>query len=217
MLAAALWRNAGGGTLHKLQQGLLNAFARHVTGDGWIFRLAADLVDFVDIDNPALGLLDIIIGRLEQFQDDIFDILADIAGFGQCGGVGHGERHVEGLCQRLCEQRLAAAGRTNQQDVRFCKLDIAGFGGMIESLVVIVHGHRQHALRPLLSDHIIVQHIADFLRRRHLAVLAAGCRALGFLANDVVAQFHAFIADEHRGSCDQLADFMLGFSAEGAI
>ena len=217
MLAAALWRNAGGGAFHQLEQCLLHALARHVAGDRGIFGLAADLVDFVDIDDAALGLLDIIIGRLEQFQDDVLDILADIAGLGQGRGIGHGERHVEGLCQRLRQQRLAAARRADQQDIRFCQLDIAGFGGVVESLVVVVHRHRQHALRPLLSDHIVVQHIADFLRRRHFAILAAGCRALGFLANDVVAQLDTFIADEHRGPCNQFADFMLGFSAEGAI
>ena len=217
MLAAALRGNAGGGAFHQLEQCLLHALARHVAGDRGIFGLAADLVDFVDIDDAALRLLDIIVGRLEQLQNDILDILADIAGFGQGRRIGHGERHVEGLRQRLGQQRLAAARWADQQDIRFCELDIAGFGGVVESLVVIVHGHRQDALGPLLADHIIVQHITDFLRRRHLAILATGCSALGFLANDVVAQLHAFIADEYRGSCNQLADFMLGFSAEGAI
>ena len=55
MLAAALGRNARCCAFHKLQQSLLNALAAHVAGDGWVFRLAADLVDFVDIDDPALG------------------------------------------------------------------------------------------------------------------------------------------------------------------
>src|SRR3546814_7524988 len=45
MLAAALWRNAGGGAFHQLQQSLLNTLTRHVEGNGGIFRLAADLVD----------------------------------------------------------------------------------------------------------------------------------------------------------------------------
>src|SRR3546814_20560731 len=55
MLAAALWRNAGGGAFHQLQQSLLNTLTRHVAGNGGIFRLAADLVDLVDIDNAKIG------------------------------------------------------------------------------------------------------------------------------------------------------------------
>jgi len=88
---------------------------------------------------------------------------------------------------------------------------------VVEALVVIVDGHRQDALGPLLADDIIIEDIADFLRRRHFAILASGRGALGFLADDVVAQLDTFIADEYCGSGNQLADFMLGFAAEGAI
>ena len=125
MLAPALRRNRGGGAFHQLEQRLLDALARHVAGDRGIVRLAADLVDLVDVDDPALRLLDIVVGRLEQLEDDVLDILADIAGLGQRGRVGHGERHVEDPRQRLREQRLAAAGRADQQDVRLGELDLA--------------------------------------------------------------------------------------------
>jgi hypothetical protein len=37
----------------------------------------------VDIDDPALGALDIVVGGLQQLEDDVFDVLADIAGFGE--------------------------------------------------------------------------------------------------------------------------------------
>ena len=217
MLAATLRWDAGGGAFHQLEQRLLHAFARDVAGDRGIFGLAADLVDFVDIDDAALRLLDIIVGGLEQLKNDILDIFADIACFGQCRRIGHRERHVEGLGERLRQQRLAAAGRADQQDVRLRQFNIARLCGVVQSLVVIVHRHRQNAFRAFLADHIIVEHIADFLRRGHFAILATSASALGFLANDVVAQLHTFIADENRGPCNQLADFMLGFTAEGAI
>ena len=124
VLAAALRRHRGDGALHDLQQRLLHALARDVAGDRRIVGLAADLVDLVDVDDAALRALDIVVGRLQQLQDDVLDVLADIAGLGQRRGVRHGERHVEHAGQGLGQQRLAAAGRADQQDVRLGDLDV---------------------------------------------------------------------------------------------
>src|SRR6185437_8043205 len=46
---------------------------------------------------------------------------------------------------------------------------------------------------------------------------AGGGLLFQFLADDVVAQLHAFIADEHAGARDQLADFVLALAAERAV
>jgi hypothetical protein len=48
--------------------------------------------DFIDIDDTPLGLLDIIVGRLQQLENDVLDVLSDIAGFGQRRRIRHGER-----------------------------------------------------------------------------------------------------------------------------
>ena len=82
MLAAALRGYRGDGAFDDLEQGLLHALAGHVTGDRRIFGLAADLVDFVDIDDAPLSALDIVVCRLEEFLDDVLDILADITRLG---------------------------------------------------------------------------------------------------------------------------------------
>ena len=74
-------------------------------------RLAGDLVDLVDVDDAALGALDVVVGVLQEPQHDVLDVLADVAGLGQRRGVGDGEGHVEDPRQRLREQRLAGAGR----------------------------------------------------------------------------------------------------------
>ena len=182
---------------------LLDALARDVAGDRGIVRLAADLVDLVDIDDAALRPLDIIVGGLEQLQDDVLDILADIAGLGQRRRVGHGEGHVEDPRQRLREQGLAAAGRPDEQDVRLGELDVGALGAVGEALVMIVDRDREHALGVGLADHIIVEHVADLGRRRH-AVAGLHQRGLGLLADDVVAQLDAFVADEHGRAGDQL-------------
>ena len=118
VLAAALGRHVGDGALEDLQQRLLDAFAGHVAGDRGVVGLAGDLVDLIDIDDPALGAGDIEVGGLDQPQQDVLDILADVAGLGQGRGVGDAERDVQDAGEGLGEERLAAAGRPDEQDVR---------------------------------------------------------------------------------------------------
>src|SRR3954452_20416038 len=91
MLAAALRRDRGGGAFHQLQKRLLHTLARDIARDRRIVRLAADLVDLVDVNDSALRLLDIVVGRLKQLNDDVLDVLADVALFSERWRVRHGE------------------------------------------------------------------------------------------------------------------------------
>src|SRR5262249_8442789 len=61
MLASALRRHRRDGAFHDLEQRLLYALARDVAGDRWAVGLTADLVDLVDVDDAALGALDIVV------------------------------------------------------------------------------------------------------------------------------------------------------------
>ena len=81
---------------------------------------------------------------------------------------------------------------------------------------MVVDRHREHLLGVLLADDVIVQHLADLVRGRH-AVLGLRQRGLVLLADDVHAQFDAFIADEHGRARNQLADLVLALAAEGAV
>ena len=216
MLAPALRRHRGDGAFHDLQQRLLHALARHVAGDRGVVGFAGDLVDLVDIDDAALRPLDIVVGGLQQLQDDVLDILADIAGLGQRRRVGHREGHVDDARQRLRQQRLARAGRADQQDVRLRELDVVVLGAMGQALVVVVHGDRQHALGVVLADHVIVEHLADVARRRH-AVARLDQRRLVLLTDDVHAELDAFVADEDGRTGNQLPHLVLALAAEGAV
>ena len=209
-------RHRGDGAFHDLQQRLLHALARHVAGDRGVVGLAADLVDLVDVDDAALRPLDVVVGGLQQLQDDIFDILADIARFGEGRGVGHRERHVDDSRQGLGQQRLAGARRADQQDVGFGQLDVVVLLSVVQPLVVIVHRDREHLLGVVLADHVIVENFADFVRRRN-AVLGFDEGDLVLFADDIHAQFDAFIADEHGRARDKLAHLMLALAAERAI
>ena len=107
MLAAALRRNVRDRALKHLEQRLLNALARNVAGDGGIFALAGNLVDLIDIDDAVLGQLDVEIRRLNQTEQDVLDVLADVARLGERRRVRDGERDLKRLGERLREQRLA--------------------------------------------------------------------------------------------------------------
>jgi hypothetical protein len=124
VLAAALRRHRGDRALDQLQQRLLHALARDVAGDRRVVGLARDLVDLVDVDDAGLRLLDVVVALLQQLLDDVLDVLADVARLGQRRRIGDRERDVQQPRQRLGEQRLAAAGRADQQDVALGELDV---------------------------------------------------------------------------------------------
>ena len=215
MFTPALRRHGSNRAFHDLQKRLLHAFTRHVPRDAGIVRLARDLVHFVDIDDPALRALHVVFRRLQQFQDDVFHIFPDIACLGQRRRIRHRERNIQNPRQRLCQQGLATARRADQQDIRLRQFDI-GFRRMVQPFVMVVHRHRQNPFRVHLADHVIVQHFADVTRGWH-AVAGFQPRCLGFLADDVHAEFDAFVTDEHGRPRDQLAHLVLAFAAKGTI
>jgi hypothetical protein len=102
-------RHVGDRALDDLEEGLLDALARYVAGDGDVLALAGDLVDLVDVDDAALGGADIAPGVLDELEEDVLDVLADVARLGEGGGVGHGEGDFELLGEGLGEEGLARA------------------------------------------------------------------------------------------------------------
>ena len=143
VLAAALRRHVGDGPLQDLQQRLLDALAGHVARDRGVVRLARDLVDLVDVDDPALRALHVEVGGLDEAQQDVLDVLADVAGLGQAGRIGDAERHVQDAGQRLGQERLAGAGGPDQQDVALAELDLVDAMAGVDPLVVVVDGDRR--------------------------------------------------------------------------
>ena len=165
VLAPALRGHRRGRPLEDLQQRLLNAFAGNVAGDRRVVGFARDLVDLVDVDDPRFGLLDVVVGGLDQLQEDVLDVLADVPGLGQRSRVGDREGDVEDPGQGLGEQRLAAAGRAKQEDVRLLQLDVGVLVlRHLDPLVVVVDGDRERPLRRLLADHVLLQDLVDLTR-----------------------------------------------------
>ena len=221
MLAATLRRHRGDRAFDELEQRLLHAFARHVTRDGRVVGLARDLVDFVDVDDAGLRLLDVVVALLQELLDDVFDVFTDVTGFGQRGGIGDRERHVEQARERLGQQGLAAAGRADQQDVALGNFDVVlatagGAAARLQTLVVVVHGDRERLLRALLADDVLVENLLDLGRFRKFVARALGA-VFELFTNDVVAELDAFVADKNRRTGNQLANFVLTLAAEGAV
>ena len=153
-VARAVGRDRRVLALEDLEQRLLHALARDVARHRRPAALAGDLVDLVDADDAAAGLLDVAAGVAVERLDDALDVLADVAGLGQRRGVGDRERDVELLGQRLRQQRLAAAGRAEQQDVALLDLDVARLAVLSDALVVVVDGDRQRLLGAVLADDV---------------------------------------------------------------
>ena len=192
-------------------------FAGHVAGQGGRFALAGDLVDLVDVDDPLLGPLHIVIGSLQQAQDDVLHILAHVAGLGQVGGIGHGKGHLEDAGQGLGQQRLAGTGGPEQQDVALLHLHIARLLAGLDALVVVVDRDRQHLLGLVLADDVFVEDVLDLPGLgQFLHVRSQGLLNLQLFRDDIVAELDALVADVHRRSGDEFLDLFLAFAAERA-
>ena len=216
VLAPALRRHARGRPLQDLQQRLLDALARHVARDRRVVGLAGDLVDLVDVDDPRLGLLDVVVGGLDELEEDVLDVLADVARLGQRRGVGDREGDVEDARQRLGQQRLAAAGRPEQQDVGLLQLDVRVVGlHHLHALVVVVDRYGQRALGLVLADDVLVQHAVDLARLGEVLDVERG-RSGELLVDDLVAEIDALVADVDARPRDELLDLPLGLPAEAA-
>ena len=189
---------------------------RNVAGDRRVLGLPGDLVDLVDVDDPGLGLLHVVVGRLDQLQQDVLDVLTDVAGLGQRRGVGDRERHVQHPGERLREVGLPAAGRPQDHDVGLLELDLGILLADLDPLVVVVDRDRQDLLGGVLTDHVLVQEPVDLLRLGELVQAELG--GLGeLLLDDLVAEIDALVADVHAGAGDELLDLLLALPAERAL
>ena len=166
VLATALGRHVGNRAFKNLQQRLLHAFAAHIAGDRRVFVLLGNFVDLIDIDDALLSLLNIAIGGLQQLQNNVLDVFADVTGFGQRRGVHDGERNIQHARKRLRQERFAGAGRANQKNVGLAQLDVARLLVQENALVMIVDGDGELLLRAILPNDVAIQKLFDLRRTR---------------------------------------------------
>ena len=228
MLPPALRGHGRDGPFENLEQTLLDALTGNVACNRRIFRFAADLVDLVDVDDAALGALDVPVGSLKQFEKNVFDVLTHVAGFRERGGISHRKRYVQELCEGLREVGFSAARGPHDEHVRFCDLDFVDVGADARilrfardhTLVVVVHRDGKGALRGLLTNDVGLEEVEDFIGLRELELLGLLfllLRGLGFLSDDLVAQLDAFLANVHVRAGDEPLNLFLRLAAERAL
>ena len=165
-----------------------------------------------------LGLGDVPIGGLQQFQDDVLDILAHVSRFGQRRGVHDGEGNFEHARERLRQQRLAGSSRSDQQNIRLRQFDVARLPVQKNSLVMVIDSDGEFLFRFVLADDVTVQKRLDLRRPREPLVHRIGLFPF-FFFEDLFADIHTFVADVSarivRGRADQFLDLLLRLMAEG--
>ena len=81
---------------------------------------------------------------------------------------------------------------------------------------MVVDRDGKDLLGVLLPDHVFVENGLDLFGDRQFRPAAVGA-FVQFLANDVVAELDAFVADEHGRTRNKLAYLMLALAAERTI
>ena len=146
----------------------MDTLTRDVSRDRRVLGLPRDLVHLVDVDDSAFALGHVEIGGLEQPNQDVLNVFADVTRFGERGRVGDGERNMEDPRQRLCEQRLTDPGGPDQENVGFVDFDVVEHSLIVDPLVVVVDRNGERPFRALLPDDVLIQGFVDFLWCRTL-------------------------------------------------
>ena len=118
--------------------------------------------------------------------------------------------------QGFREERRSRARRADEEDVALGNLDI--FLGIcrFQALVVVVYSDGQDLLGLILPDYILVEDLVDFTRFWQLA-RGLPDSLLHLLSDNVITQLDALIADEDRGTGDELAHLVLALATERAV
>ena len=101
--------------------------------------------------------------------------------------------------QRFGQQRLAAAGRPDQQNVALRQLDVTALAAVtaavLQPLVVIVNRDRKDFFGAFLTDYVLVQDVFDLVG---LGQLVASLLRMIFelLANYVITEFDTFVTNK---------------------
>ena len=161
--------------------------------------------------------MDVSIGGLQELQDNIFDVFADVARFGQRRGVHDRKGYVEHARKRLREQSLSGARRSHQQNIRFREFDVAGLAIQENALVMVVNGDCEFLLSFILADYVAIQKRLDLRRTRQPAIRWAGLLALLIFEN-LLADAHALVANIRarifRWRTDKFLHLLLSLMAE---
>ena len=156
MFTTALWRNVGDCPFQNLKQRLLYSLARHIARDRGVFIFPANLVDLIDVDDSLLGTFDVAISSLEEFENDVLNVFSNVPGLRKCCRIDDSEGNTQHTRERLREECLTGAGRTDKKDICFLNFDVRTSATEFDPLIVLIHGDGQALLGFVLTDHVFV-------------------------------------------------------------
>ena len=87
-----------------------------------------------------------------------------ITGLSQHCCIHNSERNFKKLGYRLGHQRLTGTGRSYHQDIGLFPFELIVRGKIvIDPLVMVIYRHRKQLLRPVLTDHVLIEELVYFL------------------------------------------------------
>ena len=186
---------------------MLYAFTGYIFCDGSVLSASGDLVDLIDIDDASFSLFDVVVCRLDQLQQYIFDIFADITGFCQCRGISDRERNTQNLSQGPRDVGLAGSCGADHQNIALLNFDIR-IAASVDSLVVVVNSHSECPFGSALSDHILIKEFNKLTGLFHIFCLNKA--ALLFLLirlpeadKNIIGCLDAVLADDSAAASDE--------------
>ena len=165
-----------------------------------------------------MSCFEVEIGGVQQFEQQVFHVLAHIPRFGKGRRITDSERDIQNPGQGACQQRLAGAGRPDQQDVGFLDFDIRALPAERQSFVVVVHGDGQRLFGSLLPHNVLIHLRDDFARCRDLVEqLFRGTAPPFLLLEDRLAEIDALTTNvDVTRPFDQRADVAVALATERA-
>jgi hypothetical protein len=107
------------------------------------------------------------------------------------------------LASVSASKRLTRARWPHKQNIGLTQFNIfvcvAAVWRIPKPFVMVINRNGEHALGPLLANHVLVKNLVDFVGNRQLGVFALTRRLLNFLANNVVAEIDTLVANKDRG------------------
>src|SRR6185437_7438137 len=92
---------------------------------------------------------------------DALDVFPYITGFGEYRGVYDGKRDIQQPGDRFREQGFTRTGLAYHNDVTLLDLDLVLHHLLLQTLIVIIDGHRQYLFGIVLTDNIFIQYPFD--------------------------------------------------------
>ncbi|MNR55776.1 hypothetical protein D3C85_1762220 [compost metagenome] len=81
MLTPTLWRYGSYCTFKNFKKSLLYTFTGNIACNGWVLGFTCNFINLINIDDAALCFFNIIISRLDKFEQDVFNIFPYITSF----------------------------------------------------------------------------------------------------------------------------------------